>query len=491
MKTTEAAARQHGDSGKRRFFGHPWPLATLFGMEVWERFSFYGMQAILLIYLYYEASRGGLAIDQSVAIGIVGAYGSSVYLATILGGWFADRVFGAERTLFYSGIVVMLGHIALAILPGVYGVTAGLILVALGSGGVKATCSALVGSLYEPGSPRRDAGFSIFYLGINIGGFVGPLLTGLLQQNAGFHYGFGIAAVGMAIGLAQYTAGRKGLPDDQKAAPDPIAPATLKRYLGIALVVLAVVVGAALAGWIRADNLSGVMLGIIAVAALCYFAVILRSTHVSPEERSRVLAFIPLFLTSAAYWALYSQSYTVITAFFDQRVDRSLFGWEIPVGWLVSVQALTIILFSGVFAWLWTTLGKRQPSSAGKFVIAMAIIGATFLGYLPFLGSEGASMPLAMLVLLLLGFTASELCLSPIGLSVTTKLAPRAFQTQMMALFFLSLALGFAAGGKLGAFYTEDTEVGYFIAMAAIGGVSALLLAACLPFIRRAMRGAD
>ncbi|MBY6206255.1 MULTISPECIES: peptide MFS transporter [Halomonas] len=488
METSNPA----GNSGKeRRFFGHPWPLATLFGMEVWERFSFYGMQAILLIYLYYEASRGGLAMDQSVAIGIVGAYGSSVYLATILGGWLADRVFGAERTLFYSGIVVMLGHIALAILPGVYGVTAGLMLVALGSGGVKATCSALVGALYEAGSPKRDAGFSIFYLGINIGGFVGPLLTGLLQQKAGFHVGFGIAAVGMAIGLAQYTAGRKGLPDDQKVAPNPVAPTTLKRYLVMAVIAITVLVVATLGGLVRANNLSEVMLAIIAVATVAYFATILRSSQVTREERSRVLAFIPLFLTSAAYWALYSQSYTVITAFFDQRVDRVVFGWEIPVGWLVSVQALTIILFSGVFAWLWTTLGKRQPSSAGKFVIAMAIIGATFLGYLPFLGEDGSSMPLIMLVLLLLGFTASELCLSPIGLSVTTKLAPRSFQTQMMALFFLSLSLGFAAGGKLGAFYTEDSAVGYFIAMAAIGGGSALLLALCLPFIRRAMRGAD
>ncbi|MGQ7249249.1 peptide MFS transporter [Halomonas sp. V046] len=488
MKTTEDAARP---GEERRFFGHPWPLATLFGMEVWERFSFYGMQAILLIYLYYEASRGGLGIDQSIAIGIVGAYGSSVYLSTILGGWFADRVFGAERTLFYSGIVVMTGHIALAVLPGVHGVTVGLVCVALGSGGVKATCSALVGSLYEPGSPKRDAGFSIFYLGINIGGFVGPLLTGLLQQNAGFHYGFGIAAVGMAIGLMQYAKGRKHLPNDQKTAPDPIGASSLKRYVAAAVVALAALGLAVALGWVRAENLSGVLLGIIAVAAVVYFAVILRSSHITADERSRVYAFIPLFLTSAAYWALYSQSYTVITAFFDQRVDRSLFGWEIPVGWLVSVQALTIIVFSGVFAWLWTALGKRQPSSAGKFVLAMAIIGATFLGYLPFLGGEGASMPLFVLVLLLLGFTASELCLSPIGLSVSTKLAPKAFQTQMMALFFLSLALGFAAGGELGAYYTEETEVGYFIAMAAIGGVTTVLLALCLPFIRRAMKGAD
>ncbi|GEN23727.1 MFS transporter [Halomonas cupida] len=486
--TTENVSRS---APEKQFFGHPRSLATLFGMEVWERFSFYGMQAILLIYLYYEVSRGGLGISQPVAIGIVGAYGSGVYLASILGGWFADRIFGAERTLFYSGLVVMVGHIALAVLPGVHGVTAGLICVALGSGGVKATCSSLVGSLYEPGSDRRDAGFSIFYLGINVGGFVGPLLTGLLQQNAGFHYGFGIAAIGMALGLAQYAFGRKKLPASQKTAPNPLEAGRLKYY-GLAVIALVgALLGAVALGWVRADNLSDVLLVVIAIAAVAYFAIILSSPRINTEERRRVLAFIPLFLTSGAYWALYSQSYTVITAFFDQRVDRNVFGWEVPVGWLVSAQALTVIVLSGVFAWLWTILGKRQPSSASKFVIAMFVIGLTFLGYLPYLGAEGAAMPLFMLVLLLLGFTASELCLSPIGLSVTTRLAPAAFQTQMMALFFMSLALGFAAGGSLGAFYTEANEVNYFIAMAGLGIVTAVLLMLCLPFIKRASRGTE
>ncbi|ALM54360.1 peptide MFS transporter [Halomonas huangheensis] len=475
----------------KQFFGHPRSLATLFGMEVWERFSFYGMQAILLIYLYYEVSRGGLAISQSVAIGIVGAYGSAVYLASILGGWFADRLFGAERTLFYSGIVVMLGHIALAVLPGVHGVTAGLICVALGSGGVKATCSSLVGALYEPGSDRRDAGFSLFYLGINVGGFVGPLLTGLLQKNIGFHFGFGIAAIGMAIGLTQYAFGRKRLPESQKVAPNPLEAGAFKYYVIATAAIIGAVLVAVTIGWVRADNLSDVMLTIIAIFAVAYFCVILSSSRVTSEERRRVLAFIPLFLTSGAYWALYSQSYTVITAFFDQRVDRSVFGWEVPVGWLVSAQALTVIVLSGVFAWLWTRLGKRQPSSASKFVIAMFIIGLTFLGYLPFLGSDAASMPLIMLIVLLLGFTASELCLSPIGLSVTTRLAPAAFQTQMMALFFMSLALGFAAGGSLGGFYTEENEVQYFIGMAGLGIVTAVLLALCLPFIKYASRGTE
>ncbi|WP_216658136.1 peptide MFS transporter [Halomonas hibernica] len=487
INAQESAA--HG-SKERLFLGHPRALATLFGMEVWERFSFYGMQAILLVYLYHTTTQGGLGISQSVAIGIVGAYGSGVYLAAILGGWFADRLFGPERTLFYSGIIVMLGHIALAILPGVYGVAAGLVMVAIGSGGVKSTCSSLVGSLYDMDSPRRDAGFSIFYLGVNIGALTGPLLTGLLQQQAGFHYGFGIAAIGMAFGLFQYTRGRSQLPDSQKVAPTPLPAGEGRKYLLGGAVALVVVAVALAVGWIRADNLSDVFLTIISIVSVAYFFIILRSTRVSPSERFRVYAFIPLFLTSAAYWAMYSQSYTVITAFFDQRVDRQLGGFEIPVGWLVSIQALMIIILSGLFAWMWTTLGKRQPSSTMKFIIAMVIIALTFLGYLPYLGSGASTMPLFMLGVLLFGFSISELFLSPIGLSVATKLAPTAFQTQMLALFFMSMALGYAAGGKLGTFYTEETEVAYFIGMAGLGGVTALLLLLCFPFIKRAAQGA-
>ncbi|WP_027966353.1 peptide MFS transporter [Halomonas halocynthiae] len=481
----------HQAKGERTFFGHPRPLATLFGMEVWERFSFYGMQAILLIYLYYETARGGLGISQSVAIGVVGAYGSGVYLAAILGGWFADRVFGAERTLFYSGMIVMLGHIALAIVPGVYGVAFGLVSIALGSGGVKATCSSLVGTLYAPGSPRRDAGFSIFYLGINIGGFVGPLMTGLLQKSFGFHLGFGLAAAGMALGLFQYTQGRKALPDEQKLPPTPLSAGSVKYYAAAGVVVVALVAMAVAVDWIRADNLASVLLVIIALAAIVYFWVILRSQRVSVEERRRVYAFIPLFLTSAAFWALYSQVYTVITAFFDQRVDRTLFNFTVPVGWLVSLQALTIIIFSGIFAWLWTALGKRQPSSAGKFVIAMFLIGLTFLGFVPFLSGLAETMPLVMLVVLLLGFTFAELCLSPIGLSVSTKLAPKAFQTQMLALFFISMALGFAAGGELGSFYTAESEATYFLVMAAIGLTGGAMLLLCLPLIKKVMQGVE
>ena len=204
MSTSDTDARTDApDQQDRGFFGHPRPLANLFGVEMWERFSFYGMQGILLIYLYYSAAEGGLGISESTATQIVGAYGGGVYLATIIGGWLADRVLGPERTLFYSAAVVMAGHLALALVPDVAGVGLGLVLIALGSGGVKANASSLVGSLYAEGDDRRDGGFSLFYMGINLGAFAGPLLTGLLQEEWGFHYGFGLAAVGMFLGLVQ------------------------------------------------------------------------------------------------------------------------------------------------------------------------------------------------------------------------------------------------------------------------------------------------
>jgi MFS family permease len=199
---------------RKSFFGHPAMLANLFSVELWERFSFYGMQGILLYYMYFTVADGGLGIDRSIATGLVGAYGGGVYLSTILGAWIADRVFGSERVLFYSAIMIMCGHISLAVLPGGLGLAAGLILVGIGSGGLKANATSLVGTLYAEGDERRDAGFSIFYMGINIGALIGPLVTGWLQKNWGFHVGFGAAAVGMAIGLTQYAMTRKNLPDE-------------------------------------------------------------------------------------------------------------------------------------------------------------------------------------------------------------------------------------------------------------------------------------
>ncbi|WP_090708412.1 peptide MFS transporter [Mycetocola miduiensis] len=471
------------------FFGQPRSLASIFGVEMWERFSFYGMQGILLLYLYYSAAEGGLGIPQSTAAGIVGAYGGSVYLSTIVGAWVADRILGSERVLFYSAIVIMCGHIALALIPGVPGVATGLILVAVGSGGLKANATSVVGTLYAEKDPRRDAGFSIFYLGINLGAFLGPILTGLLQQSLGFHFGFALAAIGMAIGLTQYSFGRKRLPDVARRVPDPLPRSRWPLFGAIGALVVVVIVVLVAFGVITADNLVIIVIGVTIVAAVAYFVVILSSSQVTTVERRRVFAFIPLFIASAAFWSLYQQQFTVVTIYSDERLDRNLLGWEMPVPWVQSINPIFIILLSGVFAALWTRWGAKQPSTPLKFAAGTTIMGIGFLLFLPFAGGGAHSTPLLAMLGILLVFTIAELLLSPVGLSVSTKLAPEAFTTQMVALFFLSVALGTAVSGRLAEWYLTVPETLYFGVLGGIAIVLGVALAIAARPVLRLMSG--
>ncbi|MEW2459176.1 peptide MFS transporter [Microbacterium sp. K41] len=487
MSTTERQPASRDED--TRFFGQPWPLVHVFGVEMWERFSFYGMQGILLIYLYHSVTQGGLGLPEAAAGGILGAYGGSVYLATILGAWLADRLFGSERVLFVSAMVIVAGHLALALLPGFVGVGVGLVLVALGSGGLKANATAVVGTLYTPDDVRRDAGFSLFYLGINLGAFLGPILTGLLQSTLGFHWGFGLAALGMTLGLVQYAFGRRGLPDTAREVPNPL-PRSRYPLVGIiaggAVLVIAVCV---LTGLVHADNLALIVIIGTIVAAIAYFAVILSSHRIDATERSRVWSFVPLFLTSVAFWSLYQQQFTVLTVYSDKRLDRNLFGWEMPVSWVQSINPVFIIILSGVFAAIWTKLGTRQPSTPVKFGLAAIIMGAAFLLFLPFSGGGENSTPLLAIVGILFVFTVAELLLSPVGLSASTKLAPAVFHTQMVALFFLSVALGTAIAGWLVQFYDPENEVPFF---SILGGIAILVGVGMLLSVKpvlRLMRG--
>jgi POT family proton-dependent oligopeptide transporter len=478
--TTQTKTREQSPAD-HRFFGHPWPLATLFGVEMWERFSFYGMQGILLIYLYYKAADGGLGISQSTATGIVGAYGGLVYLSTIVGGWLADRVLGSERTLFSSAVLIMFGHIALSLLPGLLGVGVGLVAVALGSGGLKANATAIVGMLYAEGDERRDGGFSLFYLGINLGAFGGPLLTGLAQDDLGFRYGFGLAALGMALGLAQYAIGRRTLPDEANDVNNPL-PARQRTWMIAAAVGGAIVITlAAVTGLLQADNLNRVVIVVTIVAAVIYFAVILTSSKITSVERRRVVAFIPMFLASAAFWSLYQQQFSVVTIYSDERLDRNLFGWQMPVSWVQSINPVFVIVLSGVFAAMWTRLGSRQPVTPLKFAAGTVVMGVAFLLFIPFSGTGKNGTPLLGLAAILLVFTIAELLLSPVGLSLSTKLAPEKFRTQMVALFFLSVALGTAMAGYLAGYYSTAHERSYF----GILGLTAVVLGVVLGLLTK------
>ncbi len=472
-----------------RFFGQPFALAHVFGVEMWERFSFYGMQGILLLYLYFSVTDGGLGVDKTVAASIVGAYGGAVYLSTVLGAWIADRILGAERVLFLSAIVIMAGHIALALLPGFAGVTVGLILVAFGSGGLKATATSVVGTLYPADDPRRDAGFSLFYLGINLGAFAGPLLTGLLQSTLGFHWGFGLAALGMALGLTQYSFGRRSLPAEARVVPNPLPRGRYPLFAGIGAAAVVVIVVLVLTGVIRADNLALIVIGAVILAAIAYFAVILLSRQITTQERSRVWGFLPLFVTSVVFWSLYQQQFTVVTLYSAERLNRDLFGWEMPIPWVQSINPVFIILLAGVFTAVWSKLGARQPSTPVKFALGVAVMGVAFLLFLPFAGGGANSTPLLAIVGILLVFTIAELMLSPVGLSAATKLAPVRFQTQMVALFFLSVSLGTAIAGQLATLYDPTNEVPYFATLGGISIAMGVLLLVCVKPVLSLMKG--
>src|SRR6478752_6969110 len=419
----------------RTLFGHPIGLANLFGVELWERFSFYGMLTILGYYLYYSVTEGGLELPKATATGFVGVYG---------------------------GLVVMCGHIALAIIPDLAGVAVGLVLVALGSGALKANASSLLGTLYEKGDPRCDGGFTLFYLGINLGAFVGPLITGLLQTRIGFHWGFGAAAVGMALGLAQYVFFRKNLGEHGRDVPNPLPRSGIKWAVIAAVAVVVVVVIAFVTGLVKLANLSQVTTGVIIVASIAYFVIMLTSSKVEAVERTRVRAFIPLFIANAVFWSLFQQIFTVLAVYSDERMNWSIFGWTAPSSWIGSIEPVWIIVLSPLFAVMWTRLGQRAPTTPRKFAYGVIGMGAAFLLFLPFAGTTGRAVPALFIVAVMAGFAVSELMISPIGLAVTTQLAPEAFRAQMMALYFFSVGLGTSMSGVLSGYYDPAHEFAYF-----------------------------
>nr|WP_193106879.1 peptide MFS transporter [Brachybacterium sp. FME24] len=476
----------HNPSG-RTFLGQPRPLANLFSVEMWERFSFYGMQGILAIYMYFETTRGGLGIDPTVAAGIVGAYGGSVYIFSIFGALVSDRLLGPERTLLASAVMIMLGHIALALVPGVPGLVAGLLLVGVGSGGLKSTAATLVGALYDVKDTRRDAGFSIYYMGINIGGLLGPLITGLGQKEWGFHLGFGLAAIGMAIGLVQYVLTRKNLPTTVHNVPDPLPRAQYPLWAGIALAAVLVILVLVLTGVVGPGNLADIMVGLSVIGAVVIFAMLLTSKKVSADERSRVLAFIPLFIGTAAFFALFQQQFTVITLYSDTRLNRDLFGWEMPIPWVQSFNPFFIIVLAPLFAALWTALGTRQPTTPKKFALGIMLMGSAFLLFLPMV--PVASVPVLWIAGIMLVATLGELSLSPVGLSLATKLAPAAFPVMMMALYNLAIALGTSLSGALAGFYSAETEGSYFGILGAVTIVIGLIMLAIAKPVEKGMRG--
>ncbi|WP_225725318.1 MULTISPECIES: peptide MFS transporter [unclassified Nocardia] len=489
VSVSEDRTAEEQPAPRRTVFGHPIGLVNLFGVELWERFSFYGMLTILGYYLYYSVTEGGLGLSEATGVGIVGAYGGLVYLATVLGGWIADRVLGMERTVFYGGLVVVFGHLALAVLPGLLGVGVGLTLIALGSGGLKANASSLLGTLYPKGDGRVDGGFTLFYLGINTGAFIGPLLTGLLQTRIGFHYGFGAAAIGMALGLTQYVVFRRNLGDAGRTVPNPITAKEARPLVGLVALGIVLVAAAWATGLVTLHNLPKVTTGVIAVAAAIYFARMLRSPKVTPLEKSRVRAFIPLFIANAVFWSLFQQTFTVLAVYADKRMNWSIFGWTAPSNWIGSIEPVWIITLSPLFAAMWTRLGNRAPSTPRKFALGVIGMGLAFWLFVPMAGGEGKSSPAIAVVFIMAAFAVAELMLSPTGLAVTTQLAPEAFRAQMMALYFFSVGIGTSTSGVVAQYYSPKHELAYFGITGVVAILAGLVVLVIAPRISRQMAG--
>jgi proton-dependent oligopeptide transporter, POT family len=473
---------------EKQFFGHPRGLMTLFTTELWERFSYYGMRAILLLYLTDQAH--GLGLGQSLGQAVVSIYGASVYLLSVLGGWFADRVIGARRTVLYGGSVIVAGHLALAIpVEGLAYV--GIALVALGTGLLKPNVSTMVGNLYAKDDTRRDSAFSIFYMGINIGSFSAPFVVGFLRREFGFHVAFAAAAVGMTLALIAYVLGRRTLHGRGDTPPNPLTAEDRPTMIKITVAVVAVlVVVFALSAW--ASGGVGPKPVVDAISYLCflapiaYFTMLLRSPLVTTVERRRVRAYIPLFIAAMLFFMVFEQAATTLTTFAAKRTELEVFGVGITPEFFASVNPFSIIVLAPVFAVIWIKLGDRGPSIGQKFATGLLFAGISFavMALASSVAGESLASPLWLVVVYVIQ-TIGELFLSPVGLAATSLLAPKAFNSQMMALWFLAPAAGQAITAQLVQATEGASDTSYFGGLAIVTIAFALVLYFLAPWIRR------
>ena len=429
------------------WFGHPRGLSTLFFTEMWERFSYYGMRGFLILYMTAAAANGGLGFDDRHAATIYGNYVGAVWLTPILGGFIADRFLGQYRSVLIGGIIIALGHFTLAFkeLPFFY---TGLTLIVIGTGLLKPNVSTLVGSLYEQGDERRDAGFSVFYMGINLGALLGPLIAGYFAEEINWHLGFACAGVGMALGLVQYVIGKRHLqPGLERLAARPAAVAA-----------------------------GGT--GPVALTA---------------ADWKRIGVVFILFLFASLFWGAYEQAGSTLNLFADRFVRLELLGVKLYASWFVSVQAGFVILLSPAFAWLWIKLGSRQPSSPAKFGLALMFVGMAFVFLIPAgtmaQSGEGVRVSPLWLVGAYFIMELGELCLSPVGLSVVTKLAPVRIVSLMMGVFFLSNSLGNKLAGWSAGFISTVPLPTLFGVTAAVTLGAAFIMFLLLKPVRNLMGG--
>lgn len=441
---------------------HPRGLYTLFFTEMWERFSYYGMRALLVLFMV-DSVRGGMGMKDETATAIYGLYTAAVYLMSLPGGWLADRLWGAQRAVWYGGIIIALGHFTLAI-PTKETFYLGLIFVVVGSGILKPNMSALVGELYPEGGTRRDAGFTIFYMGVNLGAFIGPWVCSTLGEKVNWHYGFGAAGMGMVIGLIQFRLTRQLLGEAglQRAVKKPLH---VVERAGLVLAVSALIlgIGFAMAGLVHIDPiaLAKAMSAVVVGIALCYFVYVLGFMGLNRVEKERVGVIAILFLVSAVFWSGFEQAGSSFSLFAERFTRRQIGSFEVPAGWFQMLGPVFIITFAPMFAALWVRLAGKNldPSIPVKFALGLLFLA---LGFLVMAGAAGLVaaghkvMPVWLMTTYLL-HTFGELCLSPVGLSSVTKLAPRRLVGQMMGTWFLATSLGNLLAGLLAGEFSADT----------------------------------
>ena len=445
------------------FFGHPRGLATLFFTEMWERFTYYGMRAILVLFLVAAVSSGGLGINDRTATAIYGLYTASAYLASLPGGWIADRLIGAQRAVLAGGVAISLGNAMLAMSSSPRGFYIGLVIVVLGVGLLKPNASAIVGDLYPEGGARLDAGFTVYYIGINVGGFLGPLVTGWALVHFGARAGFAAASFFMAVGVVQFYFTRRHL----GTAGAYVASAARGRqwlYLWITVGLAALVLAAVSFGWIavNAVSLAQGAAYVIAAMAVLYFLYYFSAAGLTREEKRRGVVLVVLFLGSALFFSGYEQAGSSLNLFAERYTDRAvgMFDFVIPAGWFQSLNSMFIFIFAPFFAWAWVALARRNlnPSAPAKFALGVMLMGSGFLvmAAASVIVASGSKVLPYWLIMTYLLHTFGELCLSPVGLSFYTKLTPKRFVGQMMGMWFLSLSLGNLVAGLIAGQFDAD-----------------------------------
>ncbi|MFI5543015.1 peptide MFS transporter [Streptomyces sp. NPDC051815] len=487
----EAGQPPPGD--EHAFLGHPRGLATLSGLEVWERFSFLGMQAILVLYFADTVAHGGLGMDPGTAASVAAAYGTMVYLVSVAGGWLADRILGSYRAVLWGGILIACGHYAMAV-PTTAMTWTGLGLISAGTGLLKPNVATMVGKLYRTDDDRRDAGFALYYMAINIGAFAGPLVTGWLGENQGWHWGFSAAAIGMTAGLVQYVLGRRHLAGRRHSAEYALAPAALRRAVrliiggGLAAAALATLL--AVIGWLTMDRFVDLLTLVSVLAPVVYFAVMFRSPRVTAAERGRLRPYVVLFLASVAFNFILFQAYSTMMLLASTNARTTILGFDFPSSWYASALGAFEVALAPVVAAVWARMGPRQPHASNKIAIGVILGGLSFLlMVIPTSGHDGDSYRMAAWWIvgsyLLLGL--GDVLLETSGMSATSKLAPRAFGSQTMALWFLSLALANGIQAQVVKAYGQVSHPVYFGVNGAVAVAAGLAVIALAPWLRRTM----